>query len=643
MFKGIKNKILFVIGVTIFLRLFVNLFVMSYFGDRLIVKETSRAVQSVGKNVVSEIESRISGFEAIGNSIGVLYPQFNTGDQKALNDSLPLLLDNNHDVRVSGGGVWDISNIENSFYWERDNKSHMVPVNVGTQKANVYFTEQCKPFQNAIPKGSYFWNTLHFNLKDEKIVSTAIRKLYDKAGKFKSMLSMDVRLEGLRSNVEYWERELGSGYIFIVDQSNQFVTFPEGKKSYKGKIPVKADSLAEVNSEFNEIFQGLKEMDKSLIRRAMEMPGYSPDVAKHLLYDHPTLGKNYIDTVSAILMNPIVNETFYKKFSLDNDFLLNESAQAYAYFIPKTYWKLILVVPDSFEGAAMAKLERIFHAIWIIAIIFSFSAGSWIIKKIVIKPLNTSTTHIEATIDAFKNENWKTLESIRKEAKGTDEIEVLVKEFNSFIGKILTYQESVEYDQKESASESSKSLKEKDKILDRFNEIEIENKELKEMLQSDIPLIDKKEKEYSTSMKAHQQELLNVMKSVKGLRVSVLKIWEGVLLIPDVTPLIAEESREEFNRILGLLKNSDADHVVISLEGLLLENSADLLSLINEVNQAISLIGLEVLFVDIPVTIASEIARTEKGQRISSYSNISQSLFAVWEKRDNDIRNRPTA
>ena len=140
----------------------------------------------------------------------------------------------------------------------------------------------------------------------------------------------------------------------------------------------------------------ITEMNYNVGDVARAMPGYEelPDASE------------YGQAAKAISMDPLIRQTFYERSEIDVNPLSGDSASFVLFLRPETYWKLFIVVPSDYEHQVASKVTRLFYVLWIVGIIVVLFAVSFLLKRVLLQPLQALDYRLEVIDGAIEKANW---------------------------------------------------------------------------------------------------------------------------------------------------------------------------------------------------------------------------------------------
>lgn len=334
----------------------------------IILSESSKIIKQLGNRIVLSLYAQIREFEALTRTVGAI-AQTLPPSIDAFMTLIPPVLDFQGDLRIAGGGVWpepytfspDLE--RRSFFWGRDETGTLRYFDNYNSSEKGYHQKSWYVLGRYSKPGQCFWSESYMDPHSHQPMVTCTTPLF-KEGQFTGVVTLDLKLEGLQTTVEAWRKKTG-GYVFILDHTNTFITFPDLALVKKGGVEqsdpigeefMQVAELAEQQPLFGEVAIALQDMNQSLLKQARKLPAYCADRVSRIQTEVQPISEATAELLTAILTNPLgEDETvnfLWKSVEIQTDFLLHESATAFLFQVPHSYWKVVVVKP--FSEAAMA-------------------------------------------------------------------------------------------------------------------------------------------------------------------------------------------------------------------------------------------------------------------------------------------------
>ncbi|MDX2212779.1 MAG: ATP-binding protein [Oculatellaceae cyanobacterium bins.114] len=329
----------------------------------VILAESSRLIGQIGNNLVLNLHIRIREIEALTRTIGALVEGLPKSED-LFQQILPTLINFQGDIGVAGGGVWpepyafSSERERRSFFWGRNQDGEFQYFDHYNQLAPGYHQEAWYVVGRYARPGQCVWSKSYMDRYSCQPMVTCTSPTFEQ-GQFTGVVTIDLKLENLQNTAESWRKRTG-GYVFILDQLNKFITFPQPslvKKAPEERGNCQTEDLMLINEFvqkeplFEPIAAAVDEMSQAIIRQAKEMPHFKLETAAEIERSGHHINPSEAELIAAVMMSPFkeVDRTtyLYKTISIENDFLLKEVCTVFLFHVPRAYWKIVVVKPFS--------------------------------------------------------------------------------------------------------------------------------------------------------------------------------------------------------------------------------------------------------------------------------------------------------
>jgi len=355
-------------------------------GKNLFFRESSRLIEQTGDRAVSDLSSRSREVAALTRLLGLTAEQL-PKSVTSFQNFIPTIIDFQGDLGIAGGGVWPEpyafdANLENrSFFWGRELDGTLTYYDDYNQSG--YHNQEWYLVAQYLEPGQCFWSRSYVDPFSQQPMVTCTVATQEN-GQFSGAVTIDVRLEDLQSFTESWQQKT-SGYVFIVDRDNKFISFPDVElvqqvtashhPSQNSTIEfITASDFAATHPRFSPIADALQDLNDEILHQAHEMPNYNHKVVVELQTANPEITLYQAELINTVLFDPLESTTnstrLLQKLYIEDDWLLEEKSIVYIFHMPKTYWKLIIVKPFSESVSVATSIAQflINRAIFIVAL-----------------------------------------------------------------------------------------------------------------------------------------------------------------------------------------------------------------------------------------------------------------------------------
>ena len=503
--------------------------------NRIITEET-------GARLVTELGKHLEKTETLTRAIADL-GQALPKEESSYHNIVPQLLGKNDiNSNVAGGGVWPEPfrfnpTIERrSFFWGRnpDGTLDFYDDYNDPEGKGYHHEEWYVPTRNA-SKNQCFWSKSYVDpYSFEPMVTCTVPMR--KNDKYAGAVTIDLRLASLREFLGEVSEEI-NGYVFAVDRNNKFLSFPDlTRAKIKIQSPngdiledfITARDLGETEPEFKPISDALEGLNQTLITNFRTSPTYSPMRAIEIARNSYQIEKPEAELIMAMLSDSRwdapITPSLPQRLELKSDILITEPVFVSTFLIPKTYWKVVIVTPQSL--AALNASEFIQQAIIWLLVILLISASSclFLLRLTIVRPLINMSKSLR-TMTEGNSENIPLLDVGSK-----DELGNLARSFNQRREEIHDINNALkqEISERKRAQDNLVQAKEKAEIANRsktqflanmshelrtplntiigFSELIVNGKNVSLSLDTSI--------EYATDIKNSGQHLLEIINDI---------------------------------------------------------------------------------------------------------------------------------
>ncbi|NJL00555.1 MAG: hypothetical protein HC910_08285 [Spirulinaceae cyanobacterium SM2_1_0] len=196
----------------------------------LIVAESSRFVTQASNAIVLRLSARVREIEALARTLSSTVAALPRTDE-LLRRLVPSLIGFQGDRAIAGGGIWpepyafDPQRERYSLFWDRADRGELTFVDSYNQSSGGYHGEPWYVVARHLQPDQCCWSASYMDSHSYRPMVTCTAPLWDNE-QFLGAVTIDLRLDQLNATIASWQQTTG-GYIFTVDRSNRFITFPE--------------------------------------------------------------------------------------------------------------------------------------------------------------------------------------------------------------------------------------------------------------------------------------------------------------------------------------------------------------------------------------------------------------------------------
>jgi PAS domain S-box-containing protein len=395
--------IVIVLSVSLLSYLIINKIVFPIF-----LEKEKNQVESVGNSIVLELRNKIKNAETLALSISNLYNFLEKKDNVFMTTIPAMLNIKGYENIIAGGGVWpepytfNPKKKLNSFFFGRDNNGNLKfyddynsPIGKG------YLREEWYVPVKFVDNTKVYWSRSYIDPYSKQPMVTCSAPI-KKNGTFSGVATVDLKLEGLKKIFNYYGKKV-KGYIFVVDRDNNFLYFPDESKIMTRKDTrkkyINASLLSEKYREFTPIYNSLKKSDEKIISLAKKYNISFDKITEKLSKLSYDIDKKQAKIITAVLTNPFQFDshlsTKLASLTLKKDLIFNEPSTCTIFYMPRTYWKIGVIVPE--KQVFLLVHNIIFKVIvyLILGLVLILLIGYRFLSKILLTPLEEITNDLE--------------------------------------------------------------------------------------------------------------------------------------------------------------------------------------------------------------------------------------------------------
>ena len=397
-------------------------------------EEKLKTERLIGANIVHKVRERLFNAETLAASLANL-GEVETLSHENLMVSIPRLLDNEatRDF-IAGGGIWpepyvfDLEKERASLFWGRNSEGKLEFYNDYNEPAGMgYHGEEWYVPSLYAKGGKCYWSQSYVDPYSAEPMVTCTVSM-QRQQKYIGAATVDIMLSGLSAHIEEEAKAL-DGYGFILDRNNRFLTFkddqmartnPEGQ-SATDKTYIHADDLAKQHPLFAPIAKWVRDINVKMTRDSFANNKQSAAIKADLASRSYQIDDQAAELIASIIAaNPLAmyeEENIIQNYvqKLDTDMFLGEPVFVHIFHMPETYWKVVLVVPQSYVFKPLNKLTAQTVAITALILMLGMIAVFISIQYILVHP-------VRKMVDLLKSNRSRDAEDIvyLDESKGDE-------------------------------------------------------------------------------------------------------------------------------------------------------------------------------------------------------------------------------
>ncbi|MCM8526643.1 MAG: ATP-binding protein, partial [Lentisphaeraceae bacterium] len=353
--------------------------------------------RQLGHRIVAELGQRVSSTEAITKNLAKL-GELLEKDPDKFKRVIPAVIDFSGDSRIAGGGIWpepfmfDKELERRSFFWGREDDGQLKYFDdYNDMEGPGYHREEWYVPARHLKKGQVYWSKSYMDPYSYEPMVTCTAPMFAD-GKFAGVSTIDIKLTGLDEFFKKKVEDTG-GYIYAVDRNNKLLSFPDKQsakiftKNEDGKTSEEFMDVGELSQKFpeltplNELLTGINlkvfsnESEKSKIT----------ELSKIISHDSYQINDQEGEIIAAYLDGKISESE--QKIQLKTDPVLKKQVLIYAFVMPSTGWKVLVVTPlekvNAFARQVTLQILKFVIVVELVILLFMLLVTS----KVITQPL----------------------------------------------------------------------------------------------------------------------------------------------------------------------------------------------------------------------------------------------------------------
>ncbi len=379
-----------------------TVYIMNTSGQKLVSTESSKIIEEIGKHAVSQLSTRSTEIASLTRTLAAATEQLPKSESD-FKQVIPQLVDFQGDSDIAGGGVWpepyafQAETERRSFFWGRESDGSLKYYDDYNQAGAGYHHEEWYVAVRHAKPGTCSWSESYMDPYSHQSMVTCTVATFDQESKFSGTVTIDLKLEGLQELTDTLQKQTG-GYVFLLDRNNKFITFPDPERVKNKTLDDKGvhtesfmltSEFAQKSPLFSPLSTAVAAMNQDILTLASHHPAYNQKSAEEIEQDSYQIDHAKAALLSAVIVNPLGNQhaELYQTVNLEDDFLLKKPSTAFIFHIPDSYWKLVIVKPNTEINAVATHLSHLMISYMILMAIIILSITYFVFLKTVAHPL----------------------------------------------------------------------------------------------------------------------------------------------------------------------------------------------------------------------------------------------------------------
>ncbi len=406
----------------LFLLLLLTLFalmvvVIQTIGKPLMINENYKFIRQKGQTLVTHLGQRVSYAEALAKalaSMGTTLPK----DVTLFKKTIPAVLYAKEPcLNVAGGGIWPEPEAftpgiaQRSFFWGcgSNNKPRYFD-DYNNPKGPGYHNEEWYVPAKYLDPSAVYWSESYIDPYSSEPMVTCTAPMYENK-KFTGTSTVDLKLTDLNRFLDTEAKAL-EGYIFALDRNNRFLSFPDLPKTKTGpRIEIKEETsfihinrLAEQYPQFSPLSNALEKLNQDFLSLAS---GTQADQTARTIADQTSrISLDQARLIVAAFLNQDKKVNSFAKFNpliIDHDVIVDAPAVASIFLMPETYWKIVIVSPQSQVTKVSRSVSKQIFTFMALAAFLCLAIAYLYLRSVLISPLQNMTNQLIKAVQDKKS------------------------------------------------------------------------------------------------------------------------------------------------------------------------------------------------------------------------------------------------
>ena len=456
---SITTRMLVILTVSFALIILMVYWVIETQAKPRISEMTSEAVVETGNEVINSIMATINHVDGLAKATSTISGGL-PKDAEIYQQTIGNLMQQ-ADPKIVGGGVWFDPNMyqvgqdRQSFVWSRNKSGEMQPVDDYNSVAvtpNAYYRDWWYTPAMYARHDHCVWSRAYIDPVSHYPMMTCAKALYNSKNQaLDGVVSFNLLLDNLDDAMSQWQQRVG-GYVFLVDLDNRFLTFPDKSKvtqvtkdNPQGEM-MTVSQLAKSSPAFAPIANRLDAINDELIAEAIakDEPRYTLAAGSILSTTNMNkISQQESKLLSALLLLNVdqsinlVDSHLVDTIEVANDFVLQKPATAFVFKMPFTYWKMVIVKPDSELMGVANTLSDQLIGYMLMGFLPILLLTAWVFRNYFTRPLKSMADSVEDMGQLIERKQYHALGDHKLPKSNVSEIQVISDKTNQLIERVV--------------------------------------------------------------------------------------------------------------------------------------------------------------------------------------------------------------
>ena len=443
-YKGLTFRMSFGLVVFLCVVLVVNYFVADIRGRDVIIQQSDKLNDEIGKTIAVSLREKLSATETLSRSIAKLASVLDQNPEIFMQVIPEILNQAGMENMVAGGGIWpepfmfDKAKERSAFFWARTSEGKLDFINdYNDQSGRGYHLEEWYVPARYLEPNKVYWSKSYRDPHTMEPMVTCSVPIW-KDGKFSGVATVDLTLAGLSSFMQAQTNSMG-GYAFALDRNNRLLSFPSNYQPSLMQFDIgqysedayptiqtlveKNDVLKTVQSELQRVSMQY-EVNQSL-HNVHEVDLLSQKIAKESdqieALEARKIARIMLESKSSDQISLAVNHS--KRLSILYDPLLKEASSVSVLHLPDIGWKIVVAMPARYTNEVVSQITQGMMSLLFILLAVAGLIYLLFFNSVFLLPVNKLTQQIRSLVS---KEDYVTMLKVN----GSDELAQLASWFN---------------------------------------------------------------------------------------------------------------------------------------------------------------------------------------------------------------------
>jgi signal transduction histidine kinase/CheY-like chemotaxis protein len=443
-YHGLTFKMSFGLLVFLLLVLSVNFFIAEIRGREVIVQQTDKLNDEIGKTIALSLREKLSVAEGLGRSIATLVEVMDKNPEEYRKIFPQIYNQKGMENMIAGGGIWpepfdfDSEKERASFFWARNAGGELEFLNdYNDPYGRGYHREEWYVPVRYLEKNQVYWSKSYQDPHSLEPMVTCSVPVWRK-GVFKGVVTVDLRLGGLSEFMQEQTKVFG-GYAFALDRNDRLLSFPgtaERRLSKFDMVQYAEEAYPTIQAlvKSNAALQGVEqELQRASIQHEVNQ-SFSrvqevDQLSQKLIRDSDQINLDEARKIARIFLDHKQDKQFAsltkygRRLTILNDPLLRETSTVSVIHMPDIGWKVVIAMPTRYTNEVVSRITESMMSMLFIFLTIAALLFLLFFNAVFLVPVNQLTQQIRNLVS---REDYMTMLNI----KGSDELVNLASWFN---------------------------------------------------------------------------------------------------------------------------------------------------------------------------------------------------------------------